>query len=52
MLTEWAQNRIVPAGTIPGSGRAPSLATIHQVAAPVDPVVLDEVINRWLLQRA
>lgn len=51
-ITEWAQNQVVEAGMVPGSGRAPSLATIHRVAVRIDPVALDEVINQWLLQRA
>jgi len=50
-ITEWAQNQVAAAGMIRGSGKAPSLATIHRMAALVDPVALDTVISQWLRGR-
>jgi len=51
MITEWTQDAASSAPVFE-QGRLPSLATIHRVAAGIDPVVLDDIVSEWIRDRA
>jgi len=50
MITEWTQDAASSAPVFE-QGRLPSLATIHRVAAGIDPVVLDDIVSEWIRDR-
>lgn len=47
MIAEWARHA-ARTGNLFSSGRVPSLATIHRLAARIDPVALDDAVSAWV----
>lgn len=47
MIGEWARHAAATGNLFP-SGKVPSLATIHRVAARIDPVALDAAVSTWV----
>ena len=50
MITEWTHDAASSAPVFE-QGRLPSLATIHRVAARINPVVLDDILSEWIRDR-
>ena len=50
MIVEWARHAAA-SGTLFASGKIPSLATIHRVAAGMDAEALDTAVNAWTRAR-
>lgn len=47
MIAEWARHAARTGNLFP-SGKVPSLATIHRLAAQIDPVALDDAVCAWV----
>lgn len=51
MIAEWARHADT-AGPLFAAGKVPSLATIHRLAARIDPEALDRAVNDWASAQA
>ncbi|MCW2131918.1 ISAs1 family transposase [Arthrobacter sp. VKM Ac-2550] len=51
MIAEWARHA-AGSGQLFPAGKVPSLATIHRIAAGIDPKALDTAVNAWTRARA
>lgn len=51
MIVEWAQHAHGSGALFP-CGKVPSVATIHRLAARIDPVALDDAVNTWVRVQA